>query len=243
MDISAIRDEIRLKLTGFVLEIEISDETVDRIIHSCLRELQRYICSTNIVTIPFSSCIDLSQMKDSSGKPLKISSISRIYRADSFGKGDVSLQPTDPMLASQWQLISGVGNLRDFQDYVYNYSAYMELMQIRNTTSTDLSFRYDKPSNKLYIVISTNTPTYITIEYVPKLETVDDVVSDYWLDILIRMCVATTKIVVGRIRSRYTQNGAIWSQDGSEILQEGNTELTALREQLKADTQLVYGID
>ena len=57
------------------------------------------------------------------------------------------------------------------------------------------------------------------------------------------MCVATAKVTVGRIRTRYTQSNAVWSQDGNTILDEGTSELNTLREQLQRDTQLCYGID
>jgi hypothetical protein len=74
---------------------------------------------------------------------------------------------------------------------------------MRNTTSTDLAFRYDKASNKLYINIASNNPITITIEYVPRYDSVEEVVSDYWIDILMKLALAITKITVGRIRSRY----------------------------------------
>lgn len=246
MDITAYREEIRLRLTGGLLDLELDDVTIDRIIQSCLREIQRYICSTKLITIPFSKCIDLSQIKDEDDKFIKISSVVRIYRALGFtaDSGEsYTTSPVDPMQASQWQLISGTGNMAGFQDYVYNYGAYSTLLQIRNTTSTDLAFRYDKASNKLYINISSNTPAKITVEYIPRYDNVDEITSDYWIDVLTRMCVATAKITVGRIRSRYTQSNAIWNQDGNTILEEGNSELNTLREQLQRDTQLCYGID
>lgn len=246
MDITAYRDEIRLRLTGNLLDLELDDVTIDRIIQSCLREIQRYICSTKLITIPFSKCIDLSKIKDEEDKFIKVSSVSRIYRAQGFSSdssGSYTTSPVDPMQASQWQLISGTGNMAGFQDYVYNYGAYSTLLQIRNTTSTDLAFRYDKASNKLYINISSNTPANITVEYIPRYDNVDEITSDYWTDVLMRMCVATAKITVGRIRSRYTQSNAIWNQDGNTILEEGNSELNTLREQLQHDTQLCYGID
>lgn len=245
MDITAYRDEIRLKLTGNLLDLELDDVTIDRIIQSCLREIQRYICSTKLITVPFSKCIDLSTIKNGD-EPIKISSVVRIYRALGFASDageSYTTSPVDPMQASQWQLISGTGNMMGFQDYVYNYGAYSTLLQIRNTTSTDLAFRYDKAANKLYVNISSNTPAKITIEYVPRYDNVDEITSDYWIDVLVRMCVATAKVVVGRIRSRYTQSNAIWNQDGNTILDEGNSELNALREQLQRDTQLCYGID
>ena len=246
MDITAYRDEIRLRLTGGLIDLELDDVTIDKIIESCLREIQRYICSTKLITVPFSKCIDMSTIEEN-GKVIKVNSVSNVYRADAFLGSEVgnydSTVPSDPMAAAQWQLISGTGNMYNFQDYVYNYAAWNTLTQIRNTTSTDLFFRYDKSSNKLYINISTGAPRNITIEYVPRYDNVDEIVSDYWIDVLMRLCVATTKVAVGRIRSRYKQSNAIWSQDGDTILSEGLSELNELRSQLKAETQLFYPID
>lgn len=245
MDITALRDEIRLKLTGGLLDLELDDITIDRIIQSSLRELQRYIASTKLITVPFSKCIDLSALKDANGYPIKISSVSRIYRTEGFidSSADGTNSMVDPMMAAQWQLLSGVGNMYNFQNYVYNYAAWNTLLQIRNTTSTDLAFFYDKSTNLLYINIASGAPAKVTIEYVPRYEDVSEITSDYWIDVLTRMAVAITKITVGRIRSRYTQSNALWTQDGATMLEEGNSELNNLRTQLEHDTQLCYPLD
>lgn len=60
---------------------------------------------------------------------------------------------------------------------------------------------------------------------------------------LIRLATAIAKVTVGRIRTRFTQSNALWAQDGELLLNEGNEELTALREHLKDNSQLVYPID
>lgn len=52
-----------------------------------------------------------------------------------------------------------------------------------------------------------------------------------------------TKVVLGRIRTRFTQSNALWTQDGDKMLEEGNTELKELREVLRANSNLVYPID
>lgn len=236
MELKAYRDEIKLKLTGGVLELELDDKALNAIIHSALRELQRYLCSTKLITIPYSKCIDMAKYK--------VNSVSRVYRADGFTSDDCSGSGvTDPMYASQWQLLSGTGNLYNFQDYAYNYASWNTLLQIRNTTSTDLLFRFDRDSEKLYINVASNLPTNITIEYVPRVTNVTEVTSDYWIDMLSRLSVALAKITVGRIRSRYTQTNALWAQDGEQLLAEGNSELAELREYLQANTQLVFPID
>lgn len=66
-------------------------------------------------------------------------------------------------------------------------------MQIRNTLSTDLIFIYDKHTESLYINYSLGKPDLITIEFVPKYTDVSQVVSDYWIDIIVRMSLAICK--------------------------------------------------
>ena len=238
MNITAYREEIKLKLTGGLLELELDDPTIDRIINSALREVQRYISSTTFITIPYTKCIDMSNYK--------VNSVVGVYRTNGFvtdSDGNSLNVAVDPMEASQWQLLAGTGNLYNFQDYVYNYAAWNTLMQIRNTVTTDLAYVYDKASEKLYINSAENNPSTITVEFVPRFDTVDDVVSDYWIDILSRMSLALCKVLVGRIRSRYTQSNALWVQDGQTMLDEGNSELASLRELLYNNSNLLYPID
>ena len=69
--------------------------------------------------------------------------------------------------------------MKMMQDYVLDYAAWTTLLQMRNTTSTDMSFKYDKASNKLYINIASNTPNKVTIEYIPRFDSPEELVSDY----------------------------------------------------------------
>jgi hypothetical protein len=88
-----------------------------------------------------------------------------------------------------------------------------------------------------------SAPNAITIEYIPRLKTVEDIKSDYWIDILIKLSVALTKIILGRIRTRFTQSNALWAQDGEKLLEEGNTEYKELREVLRLNSNMVFPID
>lgn len=237
MDITALKEEIQLKLTGDVLEMELSDASLTKIVNSSLREIQRYIDTVAIITIPYSRCIDLSDYK--------ISSVIGVRRSEGYmiDTEESNGAVMDPMYASQWQILSGLGNVRNLTNYAYNYASWNTILQIKNTTSTDLAFQYDKMSNKLYVTVSSNLPETITILYIPRFDDVSEITSDFWIDVLIRHAVAQTKIVVGRVRTKFKQTNALWTLDGDTLLTEGTTELTALREELKASTQLVYGID
>ena len=240
MQMQAYLDEIKLKLTGGVLQLEIDDATLMKIVNSALREVQRYIDTTRLETIPYQRCIDCTEALSH-----KVNSVVRIYRAEGFvtaeSNSDSSVQ--DPMLVQQWQLLSGNGNILSMQDYTMNYAAWSTSQQIRNTLSTDLSFFYDKSTNKLYINVSSGTPSQITIEYVPRYESVDQINSDYWIDIIMNLSIALTKIMLGRIRTRFSNSSSLWTQDGETLLNEGNAELNDIKEKLLNSSQLIYGLD
>ena len=248
MTIKNIIEEIKLELTGGVLELEIVNEnytedeyekryeTLISIIKKALRELERYWDETTLITVPYAKCIDYSTMKP------KVSSIVRVYRIQGVGDSqDGTSYSLDPMYAQQWMLFSNGGTMYNLNDYVMNYASWMTLSQIRNTMSTDMSFKDDRHNSKLYI--SNMSQGSVTIEYIPKLDEIEQIKSDYWIDILQKMSIALTKIVLGRIRTRFSQSNALWTQDGERLLEEGNTELKELREVLRTNSNLIYPLD
>lgn len=252
MERQQLIDEIKFNLTGGVLECELDDTALNMLINNCMRELQRYIDTLKFITIPFQRCIDM--------KPYKVNAVARVHRTAGYagetssdnyyqdGSGliiqtNTGVSMSDPMYASMWQMIGGTATLYNLQSSVYDITAYNQLMQMRNTTSQDLAFIYDKTGEKLYINVSSGAPSQITVAYIPRYDDVSEITSDFWIDVLVRLCVAQSKINVGRIRSRYAQSGALWAQDGDTILTEGKEEMNALREKLSAATQLTYVVD
>lgn len=237
MTTADVIEEVKFELTGGILELEIDDTQLEMAVKKALRELQRYWDEPSFVTVPFESCIDLKKYQ------LDSCSIVKVYRMTSMGEGGSDLNAlVDPLYAQQFMIFSNAGTMFNIQDYVMNYAAWTTLSQTRNTISTDLAFREDKHNHKLYIN-SMSSPDYITIEFIPKLHAVEDLQSDYWQDILIRLSIAYTKIVLGRIRTRFSQPNAPWGMDGEKQLEEGNTELKELRETLRTNTNLIYLLD
>lgn len=240
MKLEDVLDELKLELTGYILDMEISDETLVSIVKKALRELERFWDETTMITVPFASCIKLEGdfFKE------KVSSIVKVYRTEGVGDASGSLSAmNDPVQMAQFAIFSNGGTMYNLQDYVMNYASWMTMYQIKNTISTDLAFKEDRHNNQLYISCANGAPRMITIEYIPKLSSVEDIKSDYWIDILIKYCIALTKVVLGRIRTRFTQSNALWTQDGDKILEEGNTELKELREILRLNSNMVYLID
>lgn len=228
---------IKLQVTGGLLELEIDDAVIGKFIDAALVELRRYIDQTNLITVPFSRCIDLTDFNHSA--------IVAVYRTEGL-IGDMTdvrgSSEVDPMYAQKWMAFSNGGMSYNLNDYVLNYLAYSTLNQMLNTTSTDLAFKEDKSADKLYINC-TERPKMITIEYVPVFTNVEQITSDYWIDILKRLSLAMTKVALGRIRTRFTQSNALWTQDGETMLQEGNEELKELREVLRVNSTYFFPRD
>ena len=236
MNMQAYIDEIKLDVTGGILELEIDDSTIKKIINSAMREMQRYICSTKLITIPYSKCIDLSEYK--------VNAIARVYRAESVStSNDNEHHYPDPVQAGLFQITSGYGNLYNLNDFTYRYGAWNTLQQISNTLSTDLAYFHDDSEKKLYINTALDKSTTVTIEYIPRYDDVEEITSDFWIDVLMRLSKALTKVTLGRIRGRYTQSNALWVSDAATMLQEGQTELSELRMYLQKNTQLLYPKD
>lgn len=234
MDMASYIDTIKFQLTGGVLDCELTDESFQKIIMMALREIQRYINTTKIVTLPYKECLDLSDFR--------VSSVYRVYRAQGYLSSN-SQNSMDPMYMAQWQLLSGMGTGLDVSNFTYRYGAWNTMLQIRNTTSTDLTFIYDKTKNYLYINCAYDKPSQITIEYVPIYEDVSQIVSDYWIDKLCKLSLALAKVTLGRIRSKFTQSNALWTLDGPQLLEEGNNELNSIREELVRNNNQMHPID
>lgn len=238
MTLTDVIEEIKLELTGKMVELDIEDETLAAIVNKALRELQRYWDEMSFVTVPFASCIDYH------GTPLEnSSSIVKVYRTHGMGAASDVTAMSDPLLMQQWMVFSNAGTMYNLQDYIMNYAAWTTLSQTKNTLSTDLAFTEDKHDHKLYINSALSAPGYITIQYIPKLHRVEDIRSDYWQDILIRLSTALTKVTIGRIRSKYSLSNALWGIDGEKMLEEGNTDLKELREVLRANSAMIFPID
>jgi len=55
----AYKDEIKIKITGGVLDMEIDDSVLDKIINAGLREIQRYMDVPLFKTTTYKKCINL----------------------------------------------------------------------------------------------------------------------------------------------------------------------------------------
>lgn len=251
MDMSGFVDEVKFKLTGGVLDLEIDDSGIQKTIEFSMRELQRYIHNTKLVTVSFESCIDMA--------PFHVSDVRFVYPGDANGSitgiygnnqqygnntdiaGNYSIYANTPVDPLAWNAfyLGSAGRVSNYTNYVNNYFAYTQTLKGINTGDvTRLTFNYNKADEKLYINQNAHCST-VTIEYVPRFDNVEEITNDAWIDILVRYSVANLKITLGRIRTRFTQSNALWAQDGAELLEEGNAELNELRTYLDASASML----
>lgn len=231
-------EEIKFELTGDLLNSEITDDGYAKIVNYSLREINRYYDNTSLVQTTASRCVDLAQLEKDNN--ISIYFVSNIYRSKPVG-GGTDTTNVDPMSIMQWNLNNFT--TRGFSNAIYNYLSVSTTEQISNTLSTDLDYKEDVANRKLYINYSSGMTGDIVIEYVPKLEDVSQITGDFWVDILHRLSLARAKTILGRIRTRYTQSNALWTQDGETMLNEGKEELTAIRERLQTYSNYIYPID
>ncbi len=242
-------EAIKLELTSGILELEIDDTIIGKYVKQALREIQRYIDETTLIQVPFASCIDLGPYVDKDGVEhpgFKHATIVNVYRTVAIGDNDNKnggISSVDPMYAQVWLAYSNGSSMYNLNSYLMNYMTYNTLLQIRNTTSTDLAFKEDKHNNKLYINVSGGQPSSIVIEYIPIFEDVSEIKSHYWIDILQRYSMALVKRGLGRIRNMFKQSSAVYTLDGETLLSEGEEELKELREILRTNQNLFYPVD
>ena len=53
MKMQSYIDEIKLELSGDILHLELPDETIAKVVNKALKEVQRYIDETRLMTIPY----------------------------------------------------------------------------------------------------------------------------------------------------------------------------------------------
>lgn len=98
MELSDYREKIKLQLFAGLLNPELDDDTIDKIIIMAMQELNRYYSVTNLIEVPCEGCIDLTAYPN-------ISTVVNVFRPSSIGSmSDKSAATRDPMVMSQLQM-------------------------------------------------------------------------------------------------------------------------------------------
>lgn len=222
-------DYVMKNLGNQILKIELSESQVEEVVKMALGELTHYINDTKSITVPYNSVIDTSKW------PLKVSVVNYVMR----GQSAINYIPVDA-ISSYYVNGSRFGTGGLSLDQI---STALQAQGNMNAISTDLDFRFEKDEQKLYVTCNAVKPTTVTVDYMPEYTCVDDIKEPYWQNYLKRFSLAMTKVILGRIRSKYTLNSSQYSLDGDTMLSEGNSELQDIRNTLQNNNDSLFVID
>lgn len=221
-----------------LIDLEIDDDELTNIVNDSLDDMKPYISTTKLMTLPYRKVIDL--------KDKGVYNVYQVFRGTPTGPINTEGVPDEAMLFGG----SGAGNLLMTGDYSINGHTVdmFEQVNLRLAANmyqnalrglNDVDFTYS--DHKLYVDLSKTTPN-ITIEYSPLYKDVEELTDTYWERKLKDLAIANTKIILGRIRSKYTLDGNSYTLDGETLLTEGREERTALMEEFTTSASEVLQI-
>lgn len=214
-------------MLGFPTNDNVEELQIETAVNIAFRELKRYIKSPVDKTVPFSTRISLKKVGINTKKVL--------YVYASFPRIGLTMSSIDSanvfQVAAAAKAYGMIGNTSNIN--LQPIMTEMGMAQVRNTLSTDFQWKHDPQNDVVYCTHRDPRPSVVTIRYVPIFEDVSEIVSDTWIDYLVRMSIANAKIALGRSRSKYKVEGSNVSLDGEELLSEANAELETIRTELE----------
>lgn len=191
-------------------------------------ELREFMKTPVNKTVPYATRLDL--------KALGINTVNVLYVQAAEPRLGLSLTSFDSsnvfQVAAAVNVSSGYGQGTGIN--IDPIMSQMALQQVRNALSTDLQWTYDQPNQVVYVTHRAPIPAMLTVRYVPIFSDVSEIIEPTWVNYILRMGLAFAKVSIGRTRSKYVVEGSNVTLDGENLLNEGNAELEAIRNELKA---------
>jgi hypothetical protein len=215
-------------MLGIPANENIEELSIETAVSIAFRELKRYIKTPVDKTVPYSVRVDLVKLG------IKATTILSVFAANPrMGMSLGSIESGNVFqVAAAVGTSNAMGNTTRLN--LEPIITEMALAQVRNTLSTDFQWTWDRHNECIYIPHRAPIPAAVTIRYVPDYQDVSEIQGPTWLDYLIRMSEANMKKALGRSRSKYTVEGSNVSNDGTQLLDEANTELETIRAELEA---------
>jgi len=215
---------IKVQLGGGIVNVEV-EEIIPDILEIAFIEINNNITSTEMMTVPFQTVIDLTDKK--------VADVVYIMRGrNTNGPGGFQ----DVMYIYSRQSAMNSYTLTD-------YSRALMANQNKSALSTDLDFHYDKREEKLFLYAQQALPTTVTLCYIPEYSDVSEIIDPFWQNLLKRLALALTKETLGRVRGKYKLDSALYNLDSDQLLSEAQAELSEIRNYLDANTDVLLPID
>lgn len=225
MKMNEVCEEVNFQL-GLPANKNVEGLQTENAVNIAFRELKRYMKTPTHKTVPFAHRIDCKKVGIKTHKVLNVQA--------AYPRTGLTLSTIDSgnvfQVAAAVNVYSTIGNASAVN--IDPIMTELGMAQVRNTLSTDFQFKYDYLNQIIYLAHRDPIPAQVTVTYVPEFDDVSEIVNDTWVDYLVRMSLANMKIALGRTRSKYTIEGSNVQLDGQQLLEEGNSELATIREEL-----------
>lgn len=226
MKMSEYVDDISFQLGGGIVEVEI-ESSLPKCVNKAFRELKRYFTTPQYRTVAYSNTIDCSD--------LKVYAIINVMRSSPiYGTAIGDLTGLD-VFSTAASAMSAVDTSA--------YETVLQKIQIRNQMSTDLDFIWEPETKLLRLNVNPPFPTFVTINYIPDYDDVEQVTEPFWEDFILKLATAYAKIVLGRIYSKYTLKSSQFELNGKDLLEEGNKERDEIITYIRENIDIVLPID
>ena len=251
------------QLGGTVVDIELESD-IGTFLDAALIRVKPYMNTTKLLTVPAQRTVDFRKYD------VNVYTVVHVFRGDASsvtasltGGSDSSLSGGDSTTTesggtttnSSFSYSSGWSDDSYlFNPFFINYyglidgsstseslAVSMLTSQIINTVtgggSSDIEFYQDDPY--LYVDIR-GGESEITIQYRPDYQSVEEVTEPFWINYIMNVATALTKIALGRARGKYNISNLPYELDGDTILSEGISELETLTQELKENHEFWF---
>lgn len=227
MTMAEIVEQVSFML-GIPANKNVEDLSIEEAVRIAFREVKRYMRTPVDKTVPYQRRLDLVELG------IHASAILYVYAA--YPRIGLTLGTIDSgnvfQVAAAVNTYSAIGQTSSLN--IGPIMTELSMAQVRNTMATDFQWNYDPANQVIYCAHRDPKPSQVTIRYVPDYQDVSEITSTLWLDYVIRLSEANMKKALGRARSKYTVEGSNVTLDGDVLLQEANTELEQIRQEMEA---------
>lgn len=225
MTVQEVVEQVAFML-GLPSNANVEELPIEAAVNIAFTELKRYMKTPVDKTVPYSTRIDLQSVGINTKRVL--------YVQAAYPRLGLTLSSVES--GNVFQVAASVNVYNSLgQGKLINIDPIMNemaLAQVRNCLATDFQWKFDLPNNVVYCAHRDPKPAAVTIRYFPIYQDVSEIISDTWINYLIRMSEANMKKALGRSRSKYKIAESNVTLDGETLLAEANAELEAIRNEL-----------
>jgi len=245
---SELRELIKIEITGKLVEFELADEDLDRIIQDAVRRVKSwYVEGFHFETILLSESTEGTAYFEESDLAATPGYIEDILGADPGQGSDLSgISLVTNLLGLPADILYYAGTGYDFGDVDYSASApgasifddwfitYSQYVSVRPSIENMMPmYEWEWVSPKVYVSGVSPGETHITVVYAHDPANFEEMTINKAISWVQDFAIAKTKVALGRARGKFRSGGLNFETDAAELVSEGNEAIRELKEQLK----------